>query len=105
MSSIRKVLIVGGGLGGLSLGIALRRAGMDYLEHAQVRRNARRLGTNPDRLAQQGLGANHVAEFPKPDRFRANFGGTPAPCRFERVRQRELEQVLEHCPVVPCSRR
>lgn len=29
MSSIRKVLIVGGGLGGLSLGIALRRAGMD----------------------------------------------------------------------------
>lgn len=29
MSSIKKVLIVGGGLGGLSLGIALRRAGMD----------------------------------------------------------------------------
>ncbi|MDZ7879967.1 MAG: FAD-dependent monooxygenase [Saprospiraceae bacterium] len=29
MSSINKVLIVGGGLGGLSLGIALRRAGMD----------------------------------------------------------------------------
>ncbi|MEN9611993.1 MAG: hypothetical protein RLZZ628_2807 [Bacteroidota bacterium] len=28
MSSIKKVLIVGGGLGGLSLGIALRRAGM-----------------------------------------------------------------------------
>ncbi len=29
MSSIKKVLIVGGGIGGLSLGIALRRAGMD----------------------------------------------------------------------------
>ena len=29
MSSIKKVLIVGGGLGGLSLGIALRRAGID----------------------------------------------------------------------------
>ncbi len=29
MSSIKKVLIVGGGIGGLSLGIALRRAGID----------------------------------------------------------------------------
>ncbi len=29
MSSVKKVLIVGGGIGGLSLGIALRRAGMD----------------------------------------------------------------------------
>ena len=29
MSSIKNVLIVGGGIGGLSLGIALRRAGMD----------------------------------------------------------------------------
>ena len=29
MSSIQKVLIVGGGIGGLSLGIALRRAGLD----------------------------------------------------------------------------
>lgn len=29
MSSIKKVLIVGGGIGGLSMGIALRRAGMD----------------------------------------------------------------------------
>ena len=29
MSSIKKVLIVGGGLGGLSLGIALHRAGME----------------------------------------------------------------------------
>jgi 2-polyprenyl-6-methoxyphenol hydroxylase-like FAD-dependent oxidoreductase len=29
MSSIKKVLIIGGGLGGLSLGIALRRAGID----------------------------------------------------------------------------
>ena len=29
MSSIKRVLIVGGGIGGLSLGIALRRAGID----------------------------------------------------------------------------
>ncbi len=29
MSSIKKVLIIGGGLGGMSLGIALRRGGMD----------------------------------------------------------------------------
>jgi 2-polyprenyl-6-methoxyphenol hydroxylase-like FAD-dependent oxidoreductase len=29
MSSVKKVLIVGGGIGGLSLGIALRRAGID----------------------------------------------------------------------------
>jgi len=29
MSSVKKVLIVGGGIGGLSLGIALRRSGIE----------------------------------------------------------------------------
>ena len=29
MSSVKKVLVVGGGIGGLSMGIALRRAGIE----------------------------------------------------------------------------
>ena len=36
MAAVRKVLVIGGGIGGLTAGIALRQAGVDEIGRAHV---------------------------------------------------------------------
>ncbi|MEY4936960.1 MAG: hypothetical protein RIS64_3319 [Bacteroidota bacterium] len=63
MSSIKKVLIVGGGLGGLSLGIALRRAGMEAeIVEIQKEFNVYGVGIIQQANALRALDALGVAE-------------------------------------------
>lgn len=63
MSSIKKVLIVGGGLGGLSLGIALRRAGMEAeIVEIQKKFNVYGVGIIQQANALRALDALGVAD-------------------------------------------
>jgi 2-polyprenyl-6-methoxyphenol hydroxylase-like FAD-dependent oxidoreductase len=108
MSSVKKVLIVGGGIGGLSLGIALRRAGIDA-EIAELQSEFNVYGVGIIQLgnAIRALDAIGVAEetlrrghpygmvkMCAPDGFQFAEAGTPPMNRFNIIHNGISRRIL-----------